>query len=119
MSQRFISNLLHLRKVHNIKQKELADYIGKSVATISNWEASRQEPVISEFLKICEFFNIPVRDMFFTDLEEIPSASLRSLKENPNSNLKKNDLFDKINLEKVREYLDNISKTIDSIDSDL
>ena len=50
--------LKELRIEHGLTQKELADKIGQAQSAITYWEKNEQEPVISSFKKLCDFFDV-------------------------------------------------------------
>lgn len=115
MTNRFMQNLLHLRKIHNVSQKELAEYIDRAIATISNWQAGRQEPVISEFVKICEFFNVPVIDMLFTELEKVDADKLRKMKASKESYLVNSDFSDIDTLNRLKAHVQKLQSALEDI----
>ena len=47
----------------NTTQTELADYMGVTQATVSNWQKGIKTPRMSKVDKICEFFNIQRSDL--------------------------------------------------------
>ena len=50
-------NIRKIRKVHDLKQSELAKKLNVSHATVSSWETGRTEPNIGMVEKMCEIFN--------------------------------------------------------------
>ncbi|ELH1834241.1 helix-turn-helix transcriptional regulator [Staphylococcus pseudintermedius] len=52
-------NLKRLMKEHNIDQKELAEAIGVSQPTISNWLKQTKYPRIKKIQDLAEYFNVP------------------------------------------------------------
>ena len=54
---KFAENLKSLRESKNIKQAELAKYLGVDQRTISAWENKVCEPNFEMLAKICEFFD--------------------------------------------------------------
>lgn len=109
--------MVYLRSVHAVHQKDLANYINKSVATISNWEAGKQDPTLTESIKICRFFNVPVVDMLFSDLSNVPVESLIELKASEKSNLNRTDFKSKRIMHLLKELTDtfDLPKEIDNI----
>lgn len=57
---KFIANL---RKERKITQQELADKLGVSEKTISNWENGRNMPDMSLYKPLCEEFGITINDL--------------------------------------------------------
>lgn len=54
-------------------QTRLAEYIGVSVATVSNWCKGIKTPRMSKIDKICEFFNIQRSDLLEDKTSDEPS----------------------------------------------
>lgn len=50
-------------ELNDITQNELADYMGVSQATVSNWQKGIKTPRMSKIDKICEFFHIQRSDL--------------------------------------------------------
>lgn len=66
------STIAKLRERDGVSQKQLADMLGTSIQTISNWERGRVD--LTQFLliiKICEIFKCEAQDLI-----EYPSSSL-------------------------------------------
>jgi len=47
MAEEQESTLVRLRKSHDLTQKQIADALGVTVQTISNWEVGRAEPKLT------------------------------------------------------------------------
>lgn len=56
-------NLNYYMKLNDTTQTKLADYIGVSVATVSNWCKGIKTPRMNKVDKICEFFHIQRSDL--------------------------------------------------------
>lgn len=54
----------HYRNLMAMEQKELADYIGITANSISNWENGRSRPDVNLLPGICEALNITLYDLF-------------------------------------------------------
>ncbi len=54
-----------LRNEMNITQKELAQKLGISVASIAMYELNERIPRDEMKKKISEFFKVPIQDLFF------------------------------------------------------
>ncbi|MBT2816044.1 helix-turn-helix domain-containing protein [Staphylococcus coagulans] len=52
-------NLKRLMKEHNVDQKELAEAIGVSQPTISNWIKQTKYPRIKKIQDLADYFNVP------------------------------------------------------------
>lgn len=51
----------------NMEQREWAENIGVSVATVINWEKGNTEPTLSQLRKISELSGIPMDFIFVPD----------------------------------------------------
>lgn len=51
-------NISKLMENRNVTQKELAEYIGVSQATVSNWISGTKTPRMDKIDKICNFFDV-------------------------------------------------------------
>lgn len=56
-------NLNYYMKLNDTTQTKLAEYIGVSVATVSNWCKGIKTPRMNKVDKICEFFHIQRSDL--------------------------------------------------------
>lgn len=83
----FSSNLTAFRKEKGLNQEELADLMGISRATVSDYERKRSEPDLSTLLKFAEFFGTSVDQL----LRDTGSAS-----KNYSHNYKENERFFKV-----------------------
>ena len=50
--------IAHLRSLHKMSQKDLAEKIGVSKGTVKNWETYAAEPCASNIRSLCSIFNI-------------------------------------------------------------
>ncbi len=57
--------IIFLRNEINITQKELAQKLGISVASIAIYELNERIPRDEMKKKISEFFKVPIQDLFF------------------------------------------------------
>lgn len=62
-------NLNRLLEIKGTTQQELAEYVGVSQATISNWCKGVKMPRMDKIDKICEFFCINRSDLMSGDIE--------------------------------------------------
>lgn len=60
------------REELQLTQKELAEKIGNVQRNVSNWESGASEPDCETILKLSEFFNISIDELF--GKEENPST---------------------------------------------
>lgn len=56
-------NILNLRKGANLSQKQLAEIIGVTRQTISNWELEESSPDLKQAKELSRFFNISLDDL--------------------------------------------------------
>jgi len=64
------NRLEELRKLHGIRQEELADKLEVSRQTIGSLENGRYNPSIILAFKIARFFNISIEEIFIYEEEE-------------------------------------------------
>lgn len=64
------NRLEELRKLHGIRQEELADQLEVSRQTIGALENGRYNPSIILAFKIARFFNISIEEIFIYEEEE-------------------------------------------------
>lgn len=57
------SNLISLRKQHNLTQNELADKLAYSDNMVSRWERAEITPSIETLQKISSFYNVPLESL--------------------------------------------------------
>ncbi len=60
-------------ELNGTTQKELAEYMNVSQATISNWQKGIKTPRMSKIDKICSFFNIKRSDLMEDNSTEEPT----------------------------------------------
>ena len=69
MSTVYIStNIKHLRKVNKITQKELADMIGKTYASVGAYELEKNIPPLEIIIQIAQVFKVSVEDFIFKNM---------------------------------------------------
>ncbi len=56
--------LLNLRENHNLKQKEVANILGISQQTYSNYELGKRELPLHHMIPLAEFYNISLDELF-------------------------------------------------------
>jgi len=69
LAKRLVERIKDLRKTHKIAQETAID---QSHADIYRYEAGRKIPNIMSIRKICELYNISIRDFFDTDAFNYP-----------------------------------------------
>lgn len=70
-----------LRKEKGLNQEELADLMGVSRATVSDYERKRSEPDLGTLVKFAEFFGTSV-DKLLRDTSSVPNNYFPNYKEN-------------------------------------
>ena len=64
MNQKKIGKFINQkRKEKNLTQKQLAEYLGVTEKSISNWENGRNMPDLSLFKPLCKELNISLNDL--------------------------------------------------------
>lgn len=61
------NNLRQLRRMQDLTQEELGNYLGVTRHTIMALESRKYEPSIALALAIAQFFKVPVEDIFYLD----------------------------------------------------
>lgn len=62
----------HIRQLHGMSQKELADICGVSMGAVSAWEQGRNDPRPRALNKIAKYFNIPVNTLLHSqDVDQL------------------------------------------------
>ncbi len=62
-SLNFADNLTNLRRKKNLTQKELADFMGVTKASVSKWENKQSLPDILLLPQLASFFNVSIDDL--------------------------------------------------------
>ncbi len=65
----FSKNLRFLRKKSGLNQEEISLLFNKRANTVGNWENQKSEPSMAELIKLGEYFNVSIQELFHTDLE--------------------------------------------------
>jgi len=66
-----IKNIKHLRESRNLTQKDIAEAIDKSPQVFSQYEKGKVSPPLEVIEKIASYFGIQLKDLMFTDLQNI------------------------------------------------
>ena len=69
----FKDRFLELRKNNNLSQKELAEKLGFSQASIGYWEKGQRTPSIEAAQKIADYFNVSIAYLLHGDDSFYPS----------------------------------------------
>ncbi|MDR1652907.1 MAG: helix-turn-helix domain-containing protein [Prevotellaceae bacterium] len=57
------TKLIILRKKYKLTQMEIADSIGVSQNAYAQWEADKCKPIISNLLKLSQYFKVDVNEL--------------------------------------------------------
>ena len=68
----YLKRLKELRLARGLSQKEIADYLGVSVAAYSLYERGNREPGISTIKKLAKFYNVSSDDLL--EMDETPQT---------------------------------------------
>lgn len=68
MGNNFSNNLKHLRIQKGLTQEELSKQLDKDYSTIGKWENGTRSPIMSDVLKVADYFEVPVGDLITTNL---------------------------------------------------
>lgn len=60
-----------LRKEHKYSQRELGDYLGIGVSTISMWESEKREPDYTHLMAMAELFHVSTDYILFGKVDEV------------------------------------------------
>lgn len=67
------------RNLNNLSQPELADIMGVSRNTITNWETNKSRPEIEAIRQLCIFLGIPINELLGLSDDLVPSSSENTL----------------------------------------
>lgn len=65
------NKIIKLRKKEKLSQEQLADKLGITRQTISNWELNITKPDITQVKKLSEVFNVSIDDLLDNNLRDI------------------------------------------------
>lgn len=77
-----------LRKKEKITQEKMADKLGISRQTISNWELDVTKPDIEQIIKIAKMFKISIDDLLDNKTNDIMLAKIQNTEKLVNKNFK-------------------------------
>lgn len=63
LNELIAKRISYYMEINHTTQKELAEYIGVSQATISNWQKGIKTPRMSKIDKLCDYFSINRSDL--------------------------------------------------------
>jgi len=82
------NKIIKLRKDNKLSQEVLADKIGVSRQTISNWELNITKPDASHIKKMSKIFNISIDELLDNDIRDIMEKKISDTEKNTNKNRK-------------------------------
>lgn len=57
---RYMEKLKELRKINNLRQKDVAEFLNISITGYASWEQGLSEPNIENLIKLADFYNTTV-----------------------------------------------------------
>ncbi len=91
-----------IRKETNYTQKDLANFLNKSITTICDWERGRTEPSTDDLIQLAKFFKCSVDYLLGIENEEGIVVIKNELNEDENYFI---DLIRRLNSEKKQELI--------------
>ena len=76
---RFGCIIRQYRKARGLSQPALADALGVSRNTVTNWETDRNKPDIDQLLRLCALLTLPVEELLSTSVSALSSSAERHL----------------------------------------
>lgn len=114
----FSSNLKYLRGLNKFSQNKLADILGVNHSTISRWETGEMGATLENAYDLSLLFKVPIADLVEKDLRlenlEIEEDFIIMPKD-----YKKYKKGDKVPVNEVLEYVDEMQNKIDKIRDNL
>ena len=105
-----MNNLRKLREDRDIKQKDVAEYLGVSKSSYSQMEANIEKAKAPTLKKIAEFFNISIDYLLGLIDEPVPLNRKNSTPPRPNSNSIKLTSDDRAAMKRVSDLFQEILK---------
>ena len=59
-----------LRKQHNMSQKDLGDFLGIGVSSVSMWESEKREPSLDHLITMAERFGVSTDFILFGEVDD-------------------------------------------------
>ena len=76
INMRIAKNIAYYMELRNLTQKEIAEYVGVTQASVSNWCKGIKMPRMDKFDKLCELFGCNRSDLIDEDPVEDENARL-------------------------------------------
>lgn len=74
------SNLVYLRKKHNLTQKEVGEAIGTDLRNIGHYEKAFREPRLETLVSLAGLFEVSIDDLLTKDMRPTGSMLPRNIK---------------------------------------
>lgn len=74
-----INNLKRIIAVKGIRQKDIADALGVSQGSITNWLSGRNTPDLVTLIRLCRLLDVPLDTVAGSDVAGVPSEEIRRL----------------------------------------
>lgn len=125
MKNNFADNLCFLRTAKNLSQNDLANEVGLTRQTISNYEKGTRQPDLFALTKIANFFCISVDELIFSqssinidDLNNFNKIDF-FLKNDFAIDTNSNDLIDLLKQKRldIKNSIDNLHEHLNKIDN--
>lgn len=59
----FSENLIHLRKLHQLTQEQVAETVGVTRQSVAKWEAGETSPDLDKCKRISDLFGVSLDDL--------------------------------------------------------
>ena len=92
------NKLAQLRQNAHLSQKQLAQKLGVSQASINYWENGQRTPSVKAAQKISDYFKMPISEIFSPYKEEINITNIVNAAEKFATSRKTNDDISSINI---------------------
>ena len=73
------SNIKYLRLQNGLTQEDLANIVNKSRVLVSQWESDSREITTEDIIKLSDYFNVPMDNLFGKDLKVSKNNSFNEL----------------------------------------
>ena len=71
MNSNFADNLKKIRKEYGLSQEQLADKLGVSRQSVSNWESQQAYPEMDKVIQLCNMFNLNIDELLNKDIKQV------------------------------------------------
>lgn len=98
-------NIKYLREQDGLTQKEFAEKLVVSRATVGNWESGEREPELSRIVKMAEYFSVTLDDFILTELRPPTPMYVKNIKLlRKKHGMKQEDMANLLGLKTVSAY---------------